>query len=225
MGKFTVISIALFLFTGCAITYKVQTPTGERNLPIDEALLYVNNEESAKKIYRQWRKMYSYSGYLANYEEEGNRINRKLKGLQNKQDLEFQHRRMIEENKKNELAKIEREQEAIRECERLKKEWAEFIQSCDGSLRNKTAQEVKKLVDQYNKDKWHECKEEGDYSLENFHKVFGKPLKTQFISGSVSMGGRYYLWYTCKDGNAQITVDAYALDEKGRVVILDLSIF
>ena len=57
-------------------------------------------------------------------------------------------------------------------------------------------------------------------SVESYYRVFGEPKRTQFLSAF----GCYYFWYTCKDGNVQIQVDADLLDDN--VVRIDnLNIF
>jgi len=147
----------------------------------------------------------------------------------------------IEQEKAQQKAQQERElyeKEQEAKYKRFKEEWVEFIQSGDGSVKNKTTQEVKKLVDQW-EDRWKirmgilrigedaigmiRRRENArkifleDFSLENFYKIFGKPWKTQFIENE------YFLWYTCKDGHPIITVGAYEYDE-GWVNILDLNI-
>lgn len=121
------------------------------------------------------------------------------------------------------------EQEA--EYKRFKEEWLEFMQSGDGSIKNKTTQEVKKLVDRW-EDRWRirmGIVQENtrkifleDFSLENFYKIFGKPWKTQYIKNA-PVNKEYILWYTCKDGTVLITVGEVAYDD-GWVMISDLNI-
>lgn len=125
--------------------------------------------------------------------------------------------------------KVQKEQEA--KHKRFKEEWIEFIQSGDGSIKNKTTQEVKKLVDRW-EDRWRIrmgiVQENArkifleDFSLENFYKIFGKPRKTQYIKNA-PVNKEYILWYTCKDGTVLITVGEVAYDD-GWVMISDLNI-
>jgi len=214
MGKFAVISSALLLFAGCTTLYKVQTPTGEKYLPIDEALIYVNSEADYWNLFAQWRKMYPYSDYLA--DEDVKKLDRKRE--------EIQQREWAAERERLDIEVKQQEAAMELEFERRKKEWIEFIQSCDGSLRNKTTQEVKKLVDRWKYEGLCSGKEEF-CSLENFYKVFGKPGKIQLTQLSISgfVADAYILWYVCKGGNVRITVDAHVFDEGGvGILFLDI---
>lgn len=161
-----------------------------------------------------------------------------------RQELEYAKARAIQEeqelyNREQKAKRRRLEEEA--KYKRFKEEWIEFIQSGDDSIKNKTTQEVKKLVGQWNL-RW--AKRVGmvqtevgmvqtemgepvtenakkifleDFSLENFYKMFGKPWKTQFIENE------YFLWFTCKDGIPVITVRVCNYDD-GWVNILDLNI-
>jgi len=131
---------------------------------------------------------------------------------------------------------IEREKQEAK-YKRFKEEWVEFIQSGDGSVKNKTTPEVKKLVNQW-EDRWKIWRERmstryemweitkemllEDFSLENFYKLFGKPWKIQYIKNA-PVNEEYILWYTCKDGIVLITMGESAYDN-GWVRISDLNI-
>jgi hypothetical protein len=143
MGKFAVISIALLLFAGCGPIYTLSTLRDTKFMPIDEALVYANHESEIEELYKQWRKQSPYKGY----EEDGKKIERKREEIRKLQYEEYYEARRREEEYDRKFFAPEAARKE--ECERLKKGWAEFIQSCDGSLRNKTTQEVKKLVDQW----------------------------------------------------------------------------
>ena len=141
--------------------------------------------------------------------------------------MEYARARQVELSKYAESIQIEqekaqqerelydREQEA--KYKRFNEEWVEFIQNGEGSVKNKTTQEVKKLVDQWKNRRWMERMEKMDFSSDNFYKIFGKPWKTQYLED------KYYLWYTCKGGYVQIAVSAYSFDN-GWIDILDLNI-
>jgi len=153
-----------------------------------------------------------------------------------RQELEYAKARAIQEeqelyNREQKAKRRRLEEEA--KYKRFKEEWIEFIQSGDGSVKNKTTPEVKKLVDRWRyywstdlaeKMGWDWVRKnavEISYlkvlSLENFYKIFGKPWKTQFIENE------YFLWFTCKDGIPVITVRVCDYDD-GWVNILDLNI-
>jgi len=171
--------------------------------------------QRAKKRAEQQTQHYDYEAYRRELEEEE------------------RARQIRRERARQERELYEKEQEA--KYKSLKEEWDKFIQSGNDSLKRKTTQEVKKLVD-YWKQHWgadHVVDEVGldwdwwwknakrinleVFSLENFYKVFGKPWKTQFIENE------YFLWFTCKDGIPVITVRVCDYDD-GWVNILDLNI-
>ena len=154
--------------------------------------------------------------------------------------LDQEQRKRVKERALAEEARVEalRKQQKLEQeakYKRFKEECVEFIKNEDGSLKNKTTQEVKKLVDQWNYywtdhliermgEKWvwelaFQKKEEHENvsNLEIFYKIFGKPWKTQFIED------RYVLWYICKGGNALITVSEDSFDDDW-ILILDLNI-
>ena len=169
--------------------------------------------QRAKKRAEQQTQHYDYEAYSRELEEEE------------------RARQIRRERERQERELYEKEQEA--KHKRFKEEWIEFIQTGDGSVKNKTTQEVKKLVDRW-EDRWRirmgtvrmgENAREiflEDFSLENFYKIFGKPWKTQYIKNA-PVNKEYILWYTCKDGTVLITVGEYAYDD-GWVNISDLNI-
>ncbi len=155
-----------------------------------------------------------------------------IQAYQRRYEEEERQRRQREQEKYN----IDKEQEA--KYKHIKEEWDKFIQSGNGSIKNKTTQEVKKLVDQWEQEYLDKAmagnieKIREVFSLENFYKLFGKPWKMQFISNFVSRDDifgnfvsrdSYILWYICKGGYVQIIVSGYEYDD-GWVNILDLNI-
>ena len=141
----------------------------------------------------------------------------------------MEQERLERERLERECVKQERllaERESIEFETKIKK----LIQSSNGTLRDKSAQQVKKLVDSWRERSW---QWEDDYkffpleffSLETFYKVFGKPDRTQFLSSEFEWQSSYYFLYNCKDGLVQIKVRAKQLDDNGIVIIEDLNIF
>lgn len=130
-------------------------------------------------------------------------------------------------------AQREQTQQETEERERLEHEQAEreriefetkrkeLIQNSNGTLRDKSAQQVKKLVDGWREGSWRWQERAKFFSVETFYKVFGQPDRTQFISAL----NCYYFWYNCKDGVVQIKVHAEQLDDNSIVLIQDLNIF
>ena len=121
----------------------------------------------------------------------------------------------------------EREREENERVEMLRDEFRKsrerLTQTTDGTLRDKSAQEVKKIVDGWNQDlslRWELSKEDYAhyFSSITFYKIFGKPEKQQFLAGD------YLFYYSCKDGTVQFQVDENELDN-GTIVIEELNIF
>ena len=85
-----------------------------------------------------------------------------------------------EAKQRTEQELYDKEQEA--KYKRLKEEWIEFIQSGEGSVKNKTAQEVKKLVDHWRQYWWIKCAidnmgSDRDWLRKNAHRFSGIDLK------------------------------------------------
>lgn len=224
MKKVVIISFVFLFSASCTTRYKVRRAGKKECMSLDEALSLVNNADDLEELYDQWRDMALYSGYLVDYDEDGEKLDRKMNEYKQKRQAKYEKARR--EQAELEQAEYEREKKA--KYEHWKKERAEFIRSGTGSLKDKTAQEVKRLVDRWIddrmiwlSDKHYALSVQGQYmpvegddehyslnSLENFYKVFGKPQSTQFLSAF----NCYYFWYVCKDGKVQIEVDADRLD-------------
>jgi hypothetical protein len=147
-----------------------------------------------------------------------------------------------------------REEWERKERERVEGVRAEFEKSrerltkiCKGTFKDKSTQEVKKLVDEWRQEsllrklefggeRWRndfyekitpmEHKVLSDYfSIETFYKIFGKPVRQQFMSSNgLSTGDSYIFYYNCKDGLVQIQISARALDDNGIVLIEGLNV-
>ena len=142
----------------------------------------------------------------------------KRKFLQWKYQREILQQKQAEERERLERKQAERERIEF-EIKRKK-----FIQSGDGTLRDKSAQQVKKLVDSWRDGLWRWQDSSKFFSVENFYKVFGEPKRKQFLSSRLESDSYYFL-YNCKDGVVQIKVHAEQLDDNGIVFIKDLNIF
>lgn len=132
-------------------------------------------------------------------------------------------RQIQQEREEEERERLEREQ-AERERIEFETKIKELIQNSNGTLRDKSAQQVKKLVDSWREVMWLWPEKPEFSSVETFYKVFGKPDRTQFLSSRLSPDSYYFL-YNCKDGLVQIKVSAHQLDDNGIVIIEDLNIF
>ena len=147
----------------------------------------------------------------------------------------------------SELVRARRERES-EEHERKQEEWeqkehkrvevvrAEFERSRErltkiskGTLRDKSTQEVKKLVDEWRQESLRRELPSKEYpaffSAATFYKIFGKPERKQFLSSIGQFTPDFYIfYYNCKDGIVQIQVSAGYLDD-GIVIIKELNIF
>jgi hypothetical protein len=137
--------------------------------------------------------------------------------------------------------KQEQEKREQEERDRLEAVRAEFDKSrqrltemSNGTLKDKSAQEVKKLVDEWRRQeslRWQLAQQDhagflANFSAGTFYKIFGKPERQQFLSSNEGFltVGYYYFLYRCKDGLVQIQVSASLLDDDGVVMITDLNI-
>jgi hypothetical protein len=144
----------------------------------------------------------------------------------------------------SELRQAERVEEEERERKERRKERkrvefvrAEFERSRErltkiskGTLKDKSAQEVKKLVDEWRQRSLSLELPSKEYlaffSAGTFYKIFGKPERKQFLSSSgLVTADSYIFYYNCKDGIVQIQVSAVGLDDDGIVLIRELNIF
>lgn len=204
---------AVFLFlVGCSPNfgkYKVQTPTGEEYMFLDEALTHVESYDDLGNLYRQWEEMTIGGGGT---EEDHVKLNRKSYEISYNIQQEHQRQKIAEEKQ---LQKEERAR-----FEAWKVDRAKFIENAPGSLKNMEAPEVKKLVDDWGEGAWGYRGSSEFFSVETFYKVFGRPESTQFISAF----NCYYFWYDCKDGKVQIQVNANNFDNN-TVYIDGLNIF
>jgi len=136
-----------------------------------------------------------------------------------------------------EKVKRDREKQEQQERDRVERERAEFeksrerlIKIANGSLKDKSAQEVKKLLGEWNRQRFLIPEKDKDtfsanFSAETFYKIFGKPVRKQFLSSiGLLMVDSYVFYYDCKDGLVQIRVDAGDLDDSGIVRIIELNI-
>lgn len=146
-----------------------------------------------------------------------------------------------------EEVKREREKQEQEQRDRVEAVRAEFEKSRErltkmgnGTLKDKSAQEVKKLLDEWQRQgflwvvpgslTWNILERDKDafsanFSTGTFYKIFGKPKKQQYLSGTPFVEPNCYIfYYDCKDGLVQIKVDAEDLDDEGVVRIIDLNI-
>jgi len=139
----------------------------------------------------------------------------------------------IERAESDKREEQEREREEKERVELLRTEFKKsrerLIQITNGTLKDKSAQEVKKIVDEWSQESlcWElSQKDYADFfSKITFYRILGKPERQQFLSGTPFVSADYYLfYYNCKDGLVQIQISGVALDDNGRVFIEGLNI-
>ena len=225
MKKIVLISAVFLFLVGCGL-YEVEAPGGPNYMSLDEALA-------------QAREPYTY------YDERGNvpylydlerlreqAISEKDKAIIDQKMAEYRQRAAVasqqwirqqgEERKERE--RLEHEQ-AERERIEFETKRKELIQNSNGTLRDKSAEQVKKLVDRWKEGSWRWEKYSKFFSVETFYEVFGKPDRKQFLSSGNEWQSSYYFLYNCKDGVVQIKVRASQLDDNAIVIVEDLNIF
>ncbi|MCL5279695.1 MAG: hypothetical protein M1376_07290 [Planctomycetes bacterium] len=132
------------------------------------------------------------------------------------------------EQAQEEKAKREREEQQIQaqkhaeEIRLARKESRQrLIHEARGRLDDKSAEQVKRLVDEWAKtptlvdESWSDPQL---FGTTDFYKAFGQPRRKQLI------GSHYYFYYDCEDGLVQIEIDAGFLDKAGCIIVLDLNI-
>lgn len=152
---------------------------------------------------------------------------------------DFQERQQAEETE----VKQKREEKLAQEQKKAEEIRLAFHESRDrlirigaGRLDDKPAEQVKKLLDDWNPQKgdptqfyWFSLEflptlndeELREYfGADVFYRVFGQPQRKQFINSD----GVYYFYYECKDGLVQIEVPAELLSEKNVVLVSDFNI-
>jgi hypothetical protein len=116
-----------------------------------------------------------------------------------------------------------------------------LIREAGGTLDDKSAEEVKRLVDRWRAfyplcfgppltlpeygellrdliDKLEQLR-----ATNNFYKAFGQPLRKQFIGGSngvFSSPSYYYFYYRCRDGTVQMRIDGQELSGDNPMVFV-----
>lgn len=134
-----------------------------------------------------------------------------------------------QEQAREEEAKRVREEEQIQaekqveEIRLARKESRQrLIREAGGRLNDKSAEEVKRLVDEWTGitrligEKWSDPQL---FGTSDFYKAFGQPQRKQLISS------HYYFYYGCRNGTVQMEVDANSLDKEGCIMVSDLNIF
>jgi len=246
MKKIVIISVAFLFLVGCGL-YEVR---GKKYISLNDALARVREPYDSR---------YSVTGWVMTYLDDLRALRKQALSEEDKaiidrkiSEAEYSLRRAATYDERRIKQEIQQEREEKEKRERLKREQAEreriefetkrkeLIQNSNGTLSDKSAQQVKKLVDSWKEGspswRWlgEEWKKERAkfFSAETFYKVFGKPDKTQYLSEveQVLGGGYYdvyyyYFLYGCKDGVVQIKVHAEQLDDNGIVIIEDLNIF
>lgn len=107
-----------------------------------------------------------------------------------------------------------------------------LIREAGGTLGDKSAEEVKRLVDEWRQDgsggrRWSLEREEYArfFGAGDFYKAFGQPQRKQLISGDGVFGSdHYYFYYQCRDGTVQMRIDAEPLSKENLVLVSELNV-
>ncbi len=227
----------VILFSGCTFE---KVWTGETDLGDVWSGLWEKMDDGSIEYEEQRRAKKAKADYEKQIKAKWDKLTQAEKDARIEKLESDRERARDEANKKAEDERAEASRERERqeaERTRLKKEWAEFIQNGEGTLENKTSLETKKLVDYWREftpgkiDGWGTLP-----LLEDFYKVFGKPLRVQVMESTNSgpyshLEGEYHFWYSCKGGIPRITLSSFILEGKDEsvaeesVLIVDISIF
>jgi len=146
--------------------------------------------------------------------------------------------RAYEQAREEEAKRVREEQqvEAQRKGEEIrlamKENRRQLFQEAGGRLNDKSAEDVKRLIDNwrtpqgslqvnpYDYDVWQQYVSDFKDSLHanSFYKAFGQPQRKQLIAD------HYYFYYECTDGTAQIEIDADSLSKENLVLVSGLNI-
>jgi hypothetical protein len=169
------------------------------------------------------------------------------------QDQLAREAREAEEKRKRNARQLEERKRAEDIRLRLQEARERLIRTCAGRLDDKSAEEVKKLVDDWKQvgglvenwrgvvvgvverrskppcsdDLWELQKDDFAkfFGASVFYRAFGQPERKQFIGGDSIFGsGRYYFYYQCKDGTVQMEVNPDSLDKEGYILVSGLNI-
>ncbi len=146
-----------------------------------------------------------------------------------RQDQVARQARAEEDKRKQEARALQERQQAEARRLKLQESREQLFRACAGSLDHKSAEDVKRLVDQWNQTEslWELPQEDFPkfFSVGVFYRTFGQPQRKQLISGdTVFSSGHYYFYYPCRDGTVQMEVDAKSLSERDLVFISALNV-
>ena len=154
-------------------------------------------------------------------------LDQKINKIKERQQaIEEANAKRYKQEREEQEKKVRKEKERI--LTELEANRKELIKQGGGTLRNKSTQEVKKLVDTWDVhivDMYYYFNTKEDveiiikyFSVEKFYQIFGRPERTQLIDDY------YFLYYNCKDGIVQIGITASDFDDD-EVSIKELNIF
>jgi hypothetical protein len=124
-------------------------------------------------------------------------IDQRIAESRRERTVAYEQKMQRDYEQKMERERLEREQVEGRRIEFETKK-KELIQNGNGTIRDKSAQEVKKLVDSWKEESWRWIDGTEFLSVDNFYKVFGEPSRKQLLSSEFEPASYYFL-YECKD--------------------------
>ena len=147
-----------------------------------------------------------------------------LHKLQKKYSQEPKSRQLeIQEKSEQEARELEEKKRKEEICLAIKESRKQLFQEAGGRLDDKSAEQVKGLIDSWRQEEKRWFLNQKDYSeffgKTDFYKAFGQPDKKQLISNY------YYFYYACKDGTVQLEIDADSLSEENIIRVSEMNIF
>jgi len=249
------VSAGLLVLSGCTRSYELN---GERMLALDEAIAEATTTED---LWALWAQAESDDKIIleeeildASSRSQDTDSLQKLSTCTASYKIRSEANRVMDERKRvaqEAWAKREREEQQVQAQKRadeirlaMKESRQRLMREAGGRLDDKSAEEVKRLVDNwrtpqgslqvspYNFDLWQLYMKdyEESFHTNDFYKAFGQPQRKQLINRAVAgIFGLvdhdfYYFYYQCKDGTVQIEIDADSLSKEDLVLVSGLNI-
>ncbi len=251
----TLVSAGLLVLSGCTHSYEVND---KRILALDEAIAEATTTEDLWALWAQAPgndKIVIEKNILeASSRSQDTDSLQKLSACTANYEIRSEANRVIEERRRvaqEAWAKREREEQQIQAQKKaeeirvaMKENRQRLIREAGGRLDDKSAEEVKRLIDNwrtpqgslqvnpYDFDLWQQYMKDYEESFDtgDFYEAFGQPERKQLINrpvaGIFGLVDRdfYYFYYQCRDGTVQIEIDANSLSKEDIVLISGLNI-
>jgi len=253
-ARIALAAVAFLVLSGCGLVgpYEMR---GEQMLTLDQAMARATTTSDLWALHSQAEQAWPDDRIVI----EELILNVSLES-QDTRTLEMLSRLASSEEIKNTAANAVLEHERVREAEAkrvreeqqvqaqkkaeeirlaMKENRQRLIRDAAGRLDDKSAEEVKRLIDNwrtpqgslqvnpYDFDVWQQYINDykDSFHTSDFYKAFGQPQRKQLISGDGNFSpDHYYFYYQCSDGTAQIEIDADSLSKENLVLVSGLNI-